>query len=66
MSAGDVVCTGWLIKSPPEKKLKRFVSRSVYQILVYVFQLQQQVMLIRGVLVSVCVWVCALQCGKMV
>lgn len=39
MSAGDVVCTGWLIKSPPEKKLKRFVSRSIYQILVYVFQL---------------------------
>lgn len=28
MSAGDVVCTGWLIKSPPEKKLKRFVSKS--------------------------------------
>ncbi|MBN3301370.1 GAB3 protein, partial [Amia calva] len=26
MSAGDVVCTGWLIKSPPEKKLKRYVS----------------------------------------
>lgn len=39
MSAGDVVCTGWLIKSPPEKKLKRFVSRNIYQILVYVFQL---------------------------
>lgn len=48
MSAGDVVCTGWLIKSPPEKKLKRFVSRSIHQILVYV--LQQQVMLIKGVL----------------
>lgn len=30
MSAGDVVCTGWLIKSPPEKKLKRFVSRSTH------------------------------------
>jgi len=28
MSADDVVCTGWLIKSPPEKKLKRFVSES--------------------------------------
>uniref|UniRef100_A0A8C6XZ27 GRB2 associated binding protein 3 n=1 Tax=Naja naja TaxID=35670 RepID=A0A8C6XZ27_NAJNA len=27
MSAGHVVCTGWLIKSPPEKKLKRYVSR---------------------------------------
>ncbi|XP_055358157.1 GRB2-associated-binding protein 3 isoform X4 [Betta splendens] len=27
MSAGDVVCTGWLIKSPPEKKLKRFAWR---------------------------------------
>lgn len=26
MSSGDVVCTGWLIKSPPEKKLKRYVS----------------------------------------
>ncbi|KAL7838827.1 hypothetical protein AOLI_G00272310 [Acnodon oligacanthus] len=24
MSAGDVVCTGWLVKSPPEKKLKRY------------------------------------------
>ncbi|KTF86795.1 hypothetical protein cypCar_00012794 [Cyprinus carpio] len=24
MSTDDVVCTGWLIKSPPEKKLKRF------------------------------------------
>ncbi|EMP35419.1 GRB2-associated-binding protein 3 [Chelonia mydas] len=24
MSSGDVVCTGWLIKSPPEKKLKRY------------------------------------------
>ena len=36
MSAGDVVCTGWLIKSPPEKKLKRFVSRSTHRTLVYV------------------------------
>nr|XP_029483913.1 GRB2-associated-binding protein 3-like isoform X1 [Oncorhynchus nerka]XP_029483915.1 GRB2-associated-binding protein 3-like isoform X1 [Oncorhynchus nerka] len=27
MSAGDVVCTGWLIKSPPEKKLKRYAWR---------------------------------------
>lgn len=26
MSAEDVVFTGWLIKSPPEKKLKRYVS----------------------------------------
>ena len=23
---GDVVCTGWLRKSPPEKKLRRYVS----------------------------------------
>lgn len=23
---GEVVCSGWLRKSPPEKKLKRFVS----------------------------------------
>lgn len=28
MSSGDVVCTGWLIKSPPERKLKRYVSAS--------------------------------------
>ncbi len=26
MSGGDVVCSGWLRKSPPEKKLRRFVS----------------------------------------
>ncbi|XP_056264085.1 GRB2-associated-binding protein 3 isoform X2 [Pseudoliparis swirei] len=33
MSAGDVVCTGWLIKSPPEKKLKRFVWRKRWFVL---------------------------------
>lgn len=26
MSAGDAVCTGWLVKSPPERKLQRYVS----------------------------------------
>lgn len=26
MSGGDVVCSGWLRKSPPEKKLRRYVS----------------------------------------
>lgn len=34
MSAGVVVCTGWLVKSPPEKKLKRFVSISRHHTLV--------------------------------
>ena len=29
MSAGDAVCTGWLVKSPPERKLQRYVSRGV-------------------------------------
>jgi len=24
MSGGEVVCSGWLRKSPPEKKLKRY------------------------------------------
>ncbi|XP_076024520.1 GRB2-associated-binding protein 3 [Genypterus blacodes] len=33
MSAGDVVCTGWLIKSPPEKKLKRFTWRKRWFVL---------------------------------
>ncbi|XP_001337715.7 GRB2-associated-binding protein 3 isoform X1 [Danio rerio] len=33
MSAGDVVCTGWLIKSPPEKKLKRFSWRKRWFVL---------------------------------
>lgn len=33
MSAGDVVCKGWLIKSPPEKKLKRFVSSTLVRVL---------------------------------
>lgn len=28
MSGGEVVCSGWLRKSPPEKKLKRYVSKS--------------------------------------
>lgn len=28
MSGGEVVCSGWLRKSPPEKKLKRYVSRA--------------------------------------
>lgn len=27
MSSGDAVCTGWLVKSPPERKLQRYVSR---------------------------------------
>lgn len=27
MSAGDTVCMGWLVKSPPERKLQRYVSR---------------------------------------
>ncbi|KAM6983493.1 LOW QUALITY PROTEIN: GRB2-associated-binding protein 3 [Tautogolabrus adspersus] len=33
MSAGDVVCSGWLIKSPPEKKLKRFAWRKRWFVL---------------------------------
>uniref|UniRef100_A0A1A8IVS6 GRB2-associated binding protein 3 n=1 Tax=Nothobranchius kuhntae TaxID=321403 RepID=A0A1A8IVS6_NOTKU len=33
MSSGDVVCTGWLIKSPPEKKLKRFAWRKRWFVL---------------------------------
>ncbi|XP_028922792.1 GRB2-associated-binding protein 3 isoform X1 [Ornithorhynchus anatinus] len=33
MSAGDVVCTGWLIKSPPEKKLKRYAWRKRWFVL---------------------------------
>lgn len=32
-AAGDVVCTGWLIKSPPEKKLKRYVWRKRWFVL---------------------------------
>ncbi|XP_059012705.1 GRB2-associated-binding protein 3 isoform X2 [Mustela lutreola] len=27
MSAGDAVCTGWLVKSPPERKLQRYAWR---------------------------------------
>jgi len=37
MSSGDVVCTGWLIKSPPEKKLKRYVSAEALLIYTYVY-----------------------------
>ncbi|XP_074468267.1 GRB2-associated-binding protein 3 isoform X2 [Sebastes fasciatus] len=33
MSAGDVVWSGWLIKSPPEKKLKRFAWRKRWFVL---------------------------------
>ncbi|KAJ8276518.1 hypothetical protein COCON_G00082700 [Conger conger] len=33
MSTGDVVCTGWLIKSPPEKKLKRYAWRKRWFVL---------------------------------
>lgn len=33
MSAGDEVCTGWLIKSPPERKLKRFAWRKRWFVL---------------------------------
>uniref|UniRef100_A0A4W5RX23 GRB2-associated binding protein 1 n=1 Tax=Hucho hucho TaxID=62062 RepID=A0A4W5RX23_9TELE len=29
MTGGDVVCSGWLRKSPPEKKLRRYVSLSL-------------------------------------
>ncbi|KFV56496.1 GRB2-associated-binding protein 3, partial [Tyto alba] len=31
--SGDVVCTGWLIKSPPEKKLKRYAWRKRWFVL---------------------------------
>nr|XP_057933204.1 GRB2-associated-binding protein 3 isoform X2 [Doryrhamphus excisus] len=33
MSAENVVCTGWLVKSPPEKKLKRFAWRKRWFVL---------------------------------
>ncbi|XP_019377108.1 PREDICTED: GRB2-associated-binding protein 3 isoform X1 [Gavialis gangeticus] len=33
MSSGDVVCNGWLIKSPPEKKLKRYAWRKRWFVL---------------------------------
>ncbi|XP_026885844.2 GRB2-associated-binding protein 3 isoform X2 [Electrophorus electricus] len=33
MSGGDVVCTGWLVKSPPEKKLKRYSWRKRWFVL---------------------------------
>jgi len=26
MSGGEIICQGWLRKSPPEKKLRRYVS----------------------------------------
>lgn len=66
MSAGDVVCTGWLIKSPPEKKLKRFVSMSTHWALVYVLWQwkEYQFLLMRLVFVYPCVSV--LRCGMMI
>ncbi|KAI5934509.1 GRB2-associated-binding protein 3 [Manis javanica] len=33
MSAGDAVCTGWLVKSPPERKLQRYAWRKRWFIL---------------------------------
>lgn len=36
MSTGDAVCTGWLVKSPPERKLQRYVSRGANSILTFV------------------------------
>ncbi|MGH0152420.1 UNVERIFIED_CONTAM: hypothetical protein FKN15_049182 [Acipenser sinensis] len=33
MSGGDVVCSGWLRKSPPEKKLRRYASTTLLNIL---------------------------------
>ncbi|XP_029106110.1 GRB2-associated-binding protein 1-like isoform X2 [Scleropages formosus] len=33
MSGGDVVCSGWLIKSPPEKKLKRYAWKKRWFVL---------------------------------
>ncbi|XP_003802795.2 GRB2-associated-binding protein 3 [Otolemur garnettii] len=33
MSAGDAVCTGWLVKSPPEKKLQRYAWRKRWFVL---------------------------------
>ncbi|KAL1764980.1 hypothetical protein HispidOSU_021115, partial [Sigmodon hispidus] len=36
MSTGDTVCTGWLVKSPPERKLQRYVSRGADSPLAFV------------------------------
>ncbi|MEJ1274948.1 growth factor receptor bound protein 2-associated protein 3 [Cricetulus griseus] len=36
MSMGDAVCTGWLVKSPPERKLQRYVSRGADSPLAFV------------------------------
>ncbi|KAF5923392.1 hypothetical protein HPG69_006561 [Diceros bicornis minor] len=33
MSGGEVVCSGWLRKSPPEKKLKRYGGRGIKELL---------------------------------
>ncbi|XP_069320039.1 GRB2-associated-binding protein 3 isoform X1 [Eulemur rufifrons] len=33
MSAGDAVCTGWLVKSPPERKLQRYAWRKRWFVL---------------------------------
>ncbi|XP_015988943.2 GRB2-associated-binding protein 3 isoform X2 [Rousettus aegyptiacus] len=33
MSAGDTVCTGWLVKSPPERKLQRYAWRKRWFVL---------------------------------
>lgn len=68
MSAGDVVCKGWLIKSPPEKKLKRFVSRSTHRTLVYVLCQEDECqavvlsLVFMRVCVCMCVYVCMLRC----
>lgn len=35
MSTGDAVCTGWLVKSPPERKLQRYVSSGTNSPLAY-------------------------------
>ncbi|XP_028641090.1 GRB2-associated-binding protein 3 isoform X2 [Grammomys surdaster] len=33
MSTGDTVCTGWLVKSPPERKLQRYAWRKRWFVL---------------------------------
>ncbi|KAM6143754.1 GRB2-associated-binding protein 3 isoform 2-T2 [Erethizon dorsatum] len=33
MSTGDAVCTGWLVKSPPERKLQRYAWRKRWFVL---------------------------------
>lgn len=35
MSGGEIICQGWLRKSPPEKKLRRYVSVSCSSVLKY-------------------------------